>query len=84
MAAQININNLEDFRTFIIRARERIGWSKKYHAQKAGLGQATVTQFDSGRRSPSLYTAIRLLDSMGLQFTITRKNYIHKYGGGNE
>jgi transcriptional regulator with XRE-family HTH domain len=41
-------------------ARKRAGLTQKQLAERAGLHEMTVTQYEIGRRSPSLATVARL------------------------
>lgn len=45
---------------FLAAERARLGLSKKRVAQLAGLDPKTVTLVESGERSPTLYTVLRI------------------------
>lgn len=59
-------------------ARGLIGWSQQELAEKAGVGRATIADFESGKREPYSTTVTKLMETLeaaGLEF-------IPENGGG--
>lgn len=47
------------------RMRERQGWTQQRLADESGVDRATISQIESGRRSPSIETLEKLAGAMG-------------------
>lgn len=72
-------------RNFILKAREQAGLSQMQLAQKAKTSQAAISMYESGTRSPSVETLLRIIRAAGFDIrmhlagpdthTITRKQF---------
>jgi hypothetical protein len=58
----------ETYSRHLIRtARRRAGLTQTELAERAGTSQAAVSAYESGRRSPSVDTLVRILAAAGLE-----------------
>lgn len=55
------------------RARDRLGWSMRELADRAGVPVSMVTGLESGASPGDLATVSRLLDAMGLELRVAPK-----------
>ena len=46
--------------------RERLGISQKELAEKAGISQSFLCDIEQGRSKPSIDTAVKLADALGI------------------
>lgn len=63
----------EEIRWYVNMIRRVDGAKIEWMASKCGVNKATVGNFLNGKTSPTLYTAIKILDSLGLEFQIQKK-----------
>jgi transcriptional regulator with XRE-family HTH domain len=54
-------------------ARRRAGLSQAALAARAGTSQATISAYESGRKTPSVATLSRLLQAMGSRLAVERE-----------
>ncbi|MGC1511864.1 MAG: helix-turn-helix transcriptional regulator [Acidimicrobiales bacterium] len=58
----------ETYSRHLIRmARRQVGLTQTELAERAGTSQAAVSAYESGRRSPSVDTLVRILAATGLE-----------------
>ena len=51
--------------------REELGWSQRQLAERAGMSQPGVAQFEAGGTTPTLPLLERLAEALGLTLTVT-------------
>lgn len=55
----------------LVQARREAGLSQDELASRAGTSRPTLSAYEHGRKSPTLATAIRLLEHTGFQLTLS-------------
>jgi DNA-binding XRE family transcriptional regulator len=63
----------EEIRWYVNMIRRVDGAKIEWMANMSGINKATIGNFLNGKTSPTLYTAIKILDSLGLEFQIQKK-----------
>lgn len=64
--------------TLIEHVRQEAGLSQEQLAARAGTSRPTLSAYEHGRKSPTLATVQRLLDSAGFELTAERKVAFHE------
>ena len=72
----------EEIRWYVNMVRRVDGAKIEWMANKCGVNKATIGNFLNGKTSPTLYTAIKILDSLGLEFQIQKKKTCGNMVGG--
>lgn len=62
-----------DVSSTLREARKRAGLTQAVLASRAGTSQATISAYESGRKTPSVATLDRLLTATGSHLTVERR-----------
>ena len=67
------IKSVNDILFAIDEQQYRIGMSDYEAARKAGISRASLSRWKCGERLPQLSQLLRVMDVVGLELTVTRK-----------
>ena len=78
------LNEVEIFQVNVKNRMEYLGLTQAQLAAKAGLGQAAVSLIASGRREPTLQTALKLSEALGKSIAVMTTRVLHGGSSGRK
>ena len=61
----------------VVETRKQIGMTQELLAQKVGISQQEISRFEREKHIPKLSSFIRILDALGLEMKIEKKEYLN-------
>jgi len=61
----------------VVETRKQIGMTQEILAEKVGISQQEISRFEREKHIPKLSSFIRILDALGLEMKIEKKEYLN-------